>query len=356
MQRSSIINAAREIKSAIDGSGISKYIRPAPAERLKLQFSETLMALNAYSIAASKYSAAAKEMAKIFGIDLLEDTKKWESILTGENPLRDKIARSCSVVSSEFPKILEIFHQDSISEVEDPHDINASDDFGAMKLSFIEDDGQFSTVQRVIQGLKACEELYIAIQTVYSNGSVPLAVGAIDSGSDKSFELFGAADSIKELRLLIVEIWDRIVFHKENKLGKRLELIEKSLPIIEKIKTMEQEGKLGREEAHIAISHITDGAKSFVAAGVLTTDIVRSQRIEPRLLLAPEPKLISAPRNLHENNSLDSPADTPSEYVEKSPSTSEEVEAGEDWNSLGKEEREQLLRLMKERSSSKDGN
>ena len=348
MQRNSIITAAREIKSAMEDSQIHKYIAPTPTERIKSSFTETLSALNSYSLAASKYSDAAKGVAKVFGINVLENTLIWEQLLNGENAMRSKISRSLSAIRNELPKIIELIQQHSISETDTPEEIKSSDEISAMKLSFIEDDGQFSTVQRVIQGLSACEELYRAIQTIYSNSTTPLAIGAIDSGSDKSFELFGSADAIKELRLLIVEIWDRVVFHKENKLGKRLELIEKSLPIIEKIKSLEQEGKLGKEESRIAINQITDGTKMFIAAGVLTTDIVKIQKIEPRLLLAPEPRLLAAPRTSQESSERDSDNSVPLDFTEIPRNQENNNRAEEEWETLSPAEREKLIKLMLE--------
>lgn len=319
---------------------------PAPSERVKANFAETLAALNAYSLAASRYSEAAKGVAKIFGIDALDNTRNWEQLLNGENAMRSQITRSLSTIKSELPKIIELIHQHSISEAETPEEIKSSDELSAMKLSFIEEDDQFSTVQRVIQGLSACEELYRAIQTIYSNTTTPLAIGAIDSGSDKSFELFGSADAIKELRLLIVDIWDRVVFHKENKLGKRLELLEKSLPIIEKIKSLEQEGKLGKEESRIAINHITDGTKMFIAAGVFTTDIAKAQKIEPRLLLAPEPKLLAAPKLNQESIDRESENSSAIDFTESSKDQGDDNQTEEEWDSLSPEERNILIKRM----------
>lgn len=346
MQRNSIISGAREIQAAIEATNIHKHIAPAPTERVKANFAETLAALNQYSLAASRYSEAAKGVAKVFDIDRLENTHIWESLLNGENAMRNQIARSLSTIKSELPRIIELIQQHSVLEADTPEEIKSSDEVSAMKLSFIEDDGQFSTVQRVIQGLSACEELYRAIQTIYSNSTTPLAIGAIDSGSDKSFELFGSADAIKELRLLIVEIWDRVVFHKENKLGKRLELLEKSLPIIEKIKSLEQEGKLGKEESRIAINHITDGTKMFIAAGVFTTDIAKAQKVEPRLLLAPEPKLLAAPRINQENIDRESEITSTIDFSENPTSQGGDNQTDEEWESLPPEERNALVKQM----------
>jgi hypothetical protein len=345
MQRTSIMTGAKEIQAAIESSQIYKHISPAPSERAKANFAATLSALNSYSLAASKYSNAAKGIANIFGIDALENTNIWEHILAGENSIRSKITRSLSTISIELPKVLELIQQHSVVEVEEIDEIDSSDEVSAMNLSFIEEDGQFSTVQRIIQGLSACEELYRAIQTIYSNSTTPLAIGAIDSGSDKSFTLFGSAEAIKELRLLIVDIWDRVVFHKENKMGRKLELIEKSLPIIEKIKAMEQEGKLAKEESRIAINQITDGTKMFIAAGVMTNDIVKTQKIEPRLLLAPEPRLLAAPKvdqatsDRIEDDSVAGDLMAPSDANETGNKPEDE------WESLSPDEREKIIRL-----------
>ena len=100
---------------------------------------------------------------------------------------------------------------------------------------------------------------------------------------------------MKEFRELVVSLWGLIVFHREHKFGKRLELIASALPVLERVAAPEHANKLGREEAQIIRNGIVEGAKKFIASGVVTDDLAAHATHEPRALLAPEPKLLTGP-------------------------------------------------------------
>ena len=199
---------------------------------------------------------------------------------------------------SALPKLVTLLHQETVGQSAPERKDNADEAvLDVIRITFVEDDDQFSTVQRVIDGLSACQEIYGGLQRLNGDTSTPLAIGAIDSGSDKSFDLFGAAALMKEFRELIVSLWGLVVFHREHKLGRRLELLASALPILERVTALEQANRLGREEAQIIRNSFVEGTKKFVAAGVLTDDLTEHATHSPRALLAPEPKLLTGPAN-----------------------------------------------------------
>ena len=249
-----------------------------------------LHALRAYSISAHAYSDAGRAVAKVFEIEKVEDPEFWVRLL-GETDDSIMLRNRLAFMTRELPQILVLLAQDSVPEQAEGKDL----EFVSLQIRLIEEDGRFSTVSRVLQALSACQELYDALAILEDDVSQPLAIAAIDSGSDKAFDLFGAAKVVSELRQLILSIWDLVVFHRERKLGRQLELIASALPILERIKKMEDSEKLGREQAQIIRNGIMDGTKKFLDAGVIMDEFSAHARTDPRLLLAPEQKLLSAP-------------------------------------------------------------
>ena len=299
MLRKSLISAIHEENRAVEASSIFSALRSSNAgSDKKTDPPSILRAFRAYSIEASQYSSEAKRIAKIFDLEKLENPDFWFQMIASEAPNeRMQAIRSIGVLKSELPKILEALTQDQPEVVDALEGKRRGNEelISSVTIQLVEEDGRFSTVQRLVDALSACEEIYSALANLLGQQGVPLAVGSIDSGSDKSFDLFGAAALMKEFRELIVSLWGLVVFHRETKLGKQLELVAASLPILERISDLESQQKLGREQALIIRNGILDGSKKFLDSGVITEDLKNHSTYDPRKLLAPEPKLLAAP-------------------------------------------------------------
>jgi hypothetical protein len=122
-----------------------------------------------------------------------------------------------------------------------------------------------------------------------------LSVVACDSGSDKCIDFMGIAKSMHEVKDIILQVWDRVVFHRENKIGKQLDNLTKALPILEKLNAMEKEGALGPEKAELLRRKLSEGVLGFVEAGAIITEINTRATLEPRKIMAPERKLLVGP-------------------------------------------------------------
>ena len=287
MLRRQLLEGVQEVLNAIRTSELASSMGRGSAKESPAKL---LGALRAYSISAHSYSEAGRAIAKVFALEKVEDPDFWVRLL-GETEYNMILRNRLSFIITELPQILDLLTQDSVPEKAEGKDL----ELVSLQIRLIEEDGRFSTVSRVIQALSACQELYDALAILEDDISQPLAVAAIDSGSDKAFDLFGAAKVMSELRQLILSMWDLVVFHRERKLGRQLELIASALPILERIKKMEDSEKLGREQAQIIRIGIIDGTKKFLDAGVTLEEFSSHSRTDPRLLLAPEQKLLSAP-------------------------------------------------------------
>jgi hypothetical protein len=82
------------------------------------------------------------------------------------------------------------------------------------------------TVEQLSAILTAVRQLNDAIAKIYQFENNAFVVGSIESGSDKSIDLIGAAGAAAKLKELILESWDRIRYSKPMKLSANLKALE----------------------------------------------------------------------------------------------------------------------------------
>src|SRR5438874_445310 len=121
-----------------------------------------------------------------------------------------------------------------------------------------------------------------------------LIVLACDSGSDKSFDLLGAAKVIAGVKELILSLWDRIVFYREAQIAQRLELVTASLPILEKLSHLQNSNAIAPEQAELLRRKVLDGVGQLIASGATIPEMGGRSHVDPRQLMAPEPKLLTS--------------------------------------------------------------
>ena len=166
-----------------------------------------------------------------------------------------------------------------------------------------------------------------------------LIVLACDSGSDKSFDFLGLAKVMKEVKEIIIAIWDRRVFHRQRHVSESLSLIAESLPILEKIEQLRENGSIEKEQAELLKRKTISGATQFIEAGAIIPEFESASTHSPEQLMKPEPKLLVSPwsETSHANNDKEETLATPHSDKEE----------------LSKEESEMLELLMKKAKTKK---
>ena len=140
---------------------------------------------------------------------------------------------------------------------------------------------------------------------------------------------------------VILSLWDRIVYYREHKVANRIELVAKALPVLDRIADLEKSEKLGREQAELLRRQITGGCVNFIESGAMIPEIAKAATVEPRLLLAPEAKLLVGPDTVQCDSSETAARDTSPESLG-------------DLENLSRRERSTLDRLL--RKAKKSGN
>lgn len=294
MQRRMLVAASHEVMDALERSGALAVMNPATARGEGDGRAAALKAFRAYALLASSFTPVARSLIRIFALERLEDSDFWAQALEPGSAVAAATYGTMTLMQAELPKWLALL-RDGDPDMPGVDGVPSSGDHALARLDLhlIEDEGRCSTVTRVIDALSACQELYDALAVLHNRVRAPLAVGAVDSGGDKLFELFGSPALIKELKEIIYSIWALVVSHNECKLGKPLDRIASSLPVLELVSTLEREGKLQSEQAQIIRGGLVDGARKFMAAGVFIDGLAFHDTHDPRTLMAPDSKFLT---------------------------------------------------------------
>lgn len=297
--------------------------------------SETLESFRLYSIQANDFNEIDLEILKIFNLDQLGDVKGWDAIFEGD-PTRDELMKTrynLMLIVQFLPKIGKMISQESALLEESKA---SKSDMKLMSFVLPEENNQTSNPKRLIEALESVDHFHSVVISLNKYSNEDLSVASIDSGSDKSFDFLGAAKMIESIKEIILTLWDRVIFFRERKLSERLDLIAKSLPIINQINDLEQKGSLEPEKCEILRRNIFEGSKKFLNSGIILPEFSSNRSFNPRQLMATEPKLLISRKEENQNTS--------------------EIEGSEEGNmeteNLTKEEKNLLKKLLKKTGES----
>ena len=342
MRRTELISAVEEVNQTLNQTKLEELLRSYIRNRGKEGgdvSSKLLESLKQYSIIAHSYSQAAREIAEILELSNLENIGIWTVIATSNpHPIINELYNAVRFAKEYLPKIVSLIRQEPLDLINQESKFK---DKSVLSVIVIEEQGRFSKPARLAEVLEGVSEIYEACAILLDHSPNELSVIACDSGSDKSFDFLGAAKVIECVKEIFLSLWDRIVFFRERKLSQRIDLVADALPIIEKIGNLEQENKLGREQAEILRRKILGGVGKFIESGAIIREIEDRTYFNPRSLMAPEPKLlVSAPEEMNsEENTLEENFDI-ERYKTEEDSSDIRIE------NLDANDRADLLRLL----------
>jgi hypothetical protein len=299
VRRQEIIDGALEVVKALVDSdvldGLTILVKfataGAPPGQTPAMNEKVLRCYKNYLLAAQRFGAGARQVIGTLGLRVLEEPSLWGQITERpDSPVFE--ARKAVIFTIEYlPKLVLLLKPEDLRQnlgkpSEHPQDL--------IEVLLPEPEHEHSRPQRVAQVLLAVESLYEAIALLEGQSENTLSLVACDSGSDKSFDLLGAAKLVATLKELLISVWDRVVFYREIKLGERLGLVAQSLPILDRVSKMQREQSIGPEEAEIVRRKILDGVGQFLTSGATIPEMKARSHFDPRELMAPEPKLLTS--------------------------------------------------------------
>jgi len=352
MRRDVMYSASKNIMNALSASNIYKVIfnnRLANKDG-RGSYSESLKSLNSYSLLAAKYGDAEKEICKFMNIGELNNPAMWQQLIEIKSPEDEnfvvKTLQNIRFAQIHLPKLLKLIQQGLVEDIKQGSaDLPSHfEDKALLSVTIVEEENHFSSPKRLSKVLDCIDVFYEVIASINKQPSNDLMVLAIDSGNDKFIDFLGMEKTINGIKDLIISIWDRKVFHRNDQAGVDINLIVQSLPVIEEIKRLKDEGELEPDTAENFIDDIVKAATQFIESGVIIPEINAQASHDPRELMKPEPSLlVSQAQIVDEEITADSNIDSEeTEFNEKD----EVSEQPNEFEELGEDElakRSQLL-------------
>lgn len=304
MTRKDLASALRVVSEALVKCNIVRVLQNAFG-REGVSYDAVLEAFQKYSRLSGTFNDNEKKLVSIFHLDELEKISFWQIIIAGDTTEYEKIHeinQRVSVLITYVSDMLKLIEPEGIS-FSHGNNLQSEISRGKEMLTIVlpEEGNKFSTPSRLVNAIESVELLYSVCARLDGDSENDLAIVAIDSGSDKSFDFIGAAKIVECVKETIIALWDRIVFYRERQQSERLDLVEKSLPLIERINKLEKEESLSGEQAEIFRRNVLLGIHKFASSGIIIPELNLVSSHSPRKLMAPEPKL------LVENTEVDAP-------------------------------------------------
>ncbi|MCH7889149.1 MAG: hypothetical protein IIA00_07705 [Proteobacteria bacterium] len=306
MRRSEIVKAHTEVAKALRQSGLSQAIREMqkaiqPGGKIDIVPDKVLGFFKDYLAYANKFGPTELKIAEVYSLSCLAQTSWWIPILgitsdpspEGANNIWEA-NNKIKFFEDSLPDIITLLEPEDLSlarrKIEEDEEKNKNKKQDTLEVIVIEEKRDISSPARLIAILNSIQDIYKAASILEGSPNDDLAVIACDSGSDKVFYFLGLAKSMNRVKEIIVSMWDRVVFYQELQVDKRIEIVAKSLPILEEIKKKKR--KLGPEQAKILERCIIEGISQFIESGATIPEIQSRTTYNPRQLLAPQPKLL----------------------------------------------------------------
>lgn len=252
-----------------------------------------------YALTASHFGDEENAILSIMGLDMLAEPNWWQELETMDPPQIYPYYDRVNFAIRNLPLLANLLKQDYIEEGVDEHSAPAlSKELRGkvlLNVTLVENHGQFSSPSRLIFVLEAINDFYDAFAILEELPNTDLAVLALDSGSDKSFDFLGLAKLMDSTKDLILGIWDRRLFNRHLQISACVDTIAQSLPVIEKIHELKMSGTLAPEQAELLKRKIINGTTKFLEAGAVIPEMGDQLGLSPRSLMRPEQKMLAGP-------------------------------------------------------------
>ena len=292
MRRREIVDGIVQVVSALETSRLSDSLLPHREHTPE----ELLHSFQLYTLAADHFNEAGKEVAKRLGLDALLSSEFWGRALfrTTEGPTDPsviEIYQGVVFIQNGLPHLLSVLEQET--DTLNARDGDKKKSSPVLTVLLPEKGNQHSNPQRIADLMLAVSSIYEGLAVMKRQSETTLSVVSCDSGSDKSFDFLGVTNLVEDLKETLLGLWDRVVFYRELQMGQRLELVAQSLPVLEKVKTLQESGSLETEQADLVRRRIIDGCTKFLNCGAVIPEMEERSHFNPRLLMSPEPKLLT---------------------------------------------------------------
>jgi hypothetical protein len=300
MRRDRIIRAVNTLKDALQAAQIRELLRAArngqQAEGVN-RTQKILLAYNVFMRHYQEFDEEEKEMMTFFGLTPLLDIAFWSALVDGEQAVSRKVMADVDVgaynVIFVMPKLRELLLRETDREQLIVADASGSDqEIKRLRLLVAERDRSLTDPHVIINVMRSIDEFYEGMGALRGGNHPGLSVGAIDSGSTKSFDFFGSTTIMDEISELLIAVWDRIKYSAEENFRYQIEVAMMAAGFINRVKDAQAAGRISEDQGQRITRSVAKAIETLFRAGAYTESMDEVREVRASEFLIPKTQLL----------------------------------------------------------------
>jgi len=300
MRRERIIKAVNSLREALHSAQIRELLRVARTGQQADSVNRTqriLLAYNEFTRHYQQFGEEEKDLMTFFGLTPLLDLGFWSGLIDGEQAVNRKLISDVDVgaynVIFVMPKLRELLTRET-----DKGELIITDAQGTereikrVRVLIAEKERSLTDPQIIINVIRSMDELYSSLSALHLDGGVNLAIGSVDSGSAKSFDFFGASNIMEDINALLINVWDRIKYAKEDNFRYQIEVAMMAAGFVTRIKDAQSQQMIGEEQAQRTTRIVAKSIETLFRSGAYTEEMDTPRDIRASQVLTPRTQLI----------------------------------------------------------------
>lgn len=300
MRRDRIIKAVNTLKDALQAAQIRELLRAArngqQAEGVN-RTQKILLAYNVFMRHYQEFDEEEKEMMTFFGLTPLLDIAFWSALVDGEQAVSRKIMADVDVgaynVIFVMPKLRELLLRETDREqliIADP--AGSDQEIKRLRMLVAEKERSLTDPHVIINVLRSLDEFYEGMAALRGGNHPSLSVGAIDSGSTKSFDFFGSNAIVDEISELLIAVWDRIKYSTEENFRYQIEVAMMAAGFINRVKDAQTAGRVNEDQGQRITRSVAKAIETLFRAGAYTENMDQIREVRASQFLLPKTQLL----------------------------------------------------------------
>jgi hypothetical protein len=300
MRRDRIIKAVNTVRDALQAAQIRELLRAARNGQQNEGVNRTQKILLAYNVFMRHYQdfgESEKELMTFFGLTPLLDIAFWSALIDGEQAVSRKLMSDVDVgaynVIFVMPKLRDLLTRENDREQLIVTDAQGNEtEIKRLRLLVAERSRALTDPQLIINILRSIDEFYEGMVTLQGGSGADLSIGSIDSGSTKSFDVFGAANIMDEISTLLISVWDRIKYSAEENFRYQIEVAMMAAGFITRVKEAQTSGTINEEQGQRITRSVAKAIETLFRSGAYTEEMDEVREVRASNFLVPKTQLI----------------------------------------------------------------
>lgn len=296
MRRDTLRSAIATVVTDLRESGVREMMEAAirPPAKEERESWMNFAVIQHLLLSYSQYGEAEKKVVDILGVSEVYSPQFWQKLNTKLDRAIIATSQSVEFAVKNAPPLADLLKWNAVDELENTDSVSDTEASRLIHIVIPEDFSRITSPQRIITVINSITGLYEVCSHLQGDADTEFGIVALDSGSDKSIIFAGVGEAAAAVRGTISDVWDRVLMGRSVQAAAKLDLIAKSLPIMDRIKKSQDEGSISPEQAELMRRKAIECATGIVDAGAMTTELEQRDVPTPRTLIHEKQLLLTS--------------------------------------------------------------